>query len=233
MCLRIDHKRRPSFLRTIFWCRLCACVCVHVCMCVYLCIRAFLRARLSSNIARTQRNFSRKSLYKISCKGFKLFCRFCDTYVYLCIIYHNVSRAVYVYFCYRKASVARKKRDQRGYHFSWRTCAAFRGGKTSSPSRKLSNYNCRYREVFYEISLRSYRAITYFSERNDVFQYSKILQWANFFHSSYKLVEGPNEQNRVRPVSPKIVYPMLFKKKKSCFDAFHIMWESKHFFQKK
>lgn len=96
MFSRIDHGRR---LRNTFW-RRCMCVSERSCACVYVpiswerngtfLVKVFIRFLVKVP------NFSTAS----------------DTYVYLCIIYHNVSRAVYVYFCYpaKPPSLARKKR---------------------------------------------------------------------------------------------------------------------------
>lgn len=146
MFSRIDHRRR---LRNTFWCR-------YACVYVFLSVPARVYVPIS---------WERNGTFLV-----KVFIRFLvkvpnfstasDTYVYLCIIYHNVSRAVYVYFCYRKASVARKKGHPRSYRFSRRT-RAFHDDETLSPSQKSSNYNHEYAKLrTRKISSYSYLEVT-------------------------------------------------------------------------
>lgn len=92
---------------------------VYTCVCVCVCFERFC-ARVYLPISRERNGTFLVKVFIRFLVKVSNFSAASDTYVYLCIIYHNVSRAVYVYFCYRKASVARekKKRTARGYRFS-------------------------------------------------------------------------------------------------------------------
>lgn len=109
-----------------------------------------------------------------------------DTYVYLCIIYHNVSRAVYVYFCYRKASVARKKkRSMRLPFFLANSCAFERQDfVTVAKIEQLQSWICKVAKSakFHYIVIAQLRIL---ADRMIYFNIRENLQWklANFFHA--------------------------------------------------
>lgn len=134
------------------------CACLYVCV-WRSCARVYLPISRKRNGTFLVKVFIR-FLVKVS-----NFSAASDTYVYLCIIYHNVSRAVYVYFCYRKVSVAKKKeRAVRLLFFLANSCAFCGSNKTSSPLRKWNNYNHRYVKLSTcKILLYSCRVIMHFT----------------------------------------------------------------------
>lgn len=148
MCLRIDHKRRPSFLRIIFRYRLRACMCVfeRSCARVYLpisrernetfLVKVFIRFLVKVS------NFSAASVILM--------------YIYALFIIMYLAQFMYISVIPQSLGSEKKKGgaggDPRSYHFSWRTRAHSAAARLRHRRENWSQI-C---EVDCEISLRSY-----------------------------------------------------------------------------
>lgn len=184
MCLRIDHKRHP-FLRTIFRYRLQT----HACVCVFerSCARVYLPISRERNETFLVKVFIR-FLVKVS--NFSA-ASVILMYIYALFIIMYLAQFMYISVMPQSLGSEKKKEGEGPAQlpFLFLTNSRIPRRQTVVTVAKIDR---RYAKLTAKFRYVVIRAITYFSKRNDVFQYSENLQWVNFLHSS-----RPNERTRM------------------------------------